>query len=107
MKPVRIKRESESVITMKWDDGHAGRHTVQSLRAHCPCATCRTARDAHEATVMLPILVPGKNELKAIEPVGNYALQLVWGDGHQTGIYTYEYLREICECGECSRMGSE
>ena len=87
-----------------WDDGHAGRHTMQSLRKNCPCATCRTGIEAREGSVVLPILTPGQYELKSVVPVGNYALQLVWGDGHQTGIYTFEYLREICECQECSSL---
>ena len=107
VKPVRVKRESSAVIGVTWDDGHSGRHTTQSLRKNCPCATCRTALEAREERVMLPILTPGQYELKSIERVGNYALQFVWGDGHQTGIYTFEYLREICECEECGRTGSE
>ncbi len=35
------------------------------------------------------------------EPVGNYALSLIWSDGHSTGIYTWEYLRDLCPCPEC------
>lgn len=103
MKPVRIRRESPSALGIEWDDGHKGTHSMQSLRDHCPCATCRTERESHEGRVVLPILTPGKYDLKNIEPVGNYALQLAWGDGHRTGIYTFQFLRQMCECDACTR----
>ena len=41
-------------------------------------------------------------DLQAIEPVGRYALRPVWRDGHDTGLFTYEYLRELCPCPECA-----
>ncbi len=56
---------------------------------------------------MLPVIKPGQYELRSVQPVGNYALQMKWGDGHQTGIYTYDYLRQICECSECSKITGE
>ena len=55
----------------------------------------------NEGLITLHVLRPGEYELNSIQTVGNYALQLIWGDGHQTGIYTFDYLREICECKEC------
>jgi len=42
--------------------------------------------------VQLPIAVPGKYELLRLTPVGNYAVAAVWGDGHDTGIYSWDYL---------------
>jgi DUF971 family protein len=63
--------------------------------------------EAAEGMITLPVLKPGQNELRGIEPVGSYALQLIWGDGHRTGIYTFDYLRQICECEECSRKTAE
>ena len=107
MKPARIHRESTSVISVTWVDGHHGRHTMQSLRKNCPCALCKSKAEGQEGPAMLPILRPGEFELKSIERVGNYALQLVWGDGHQTGIYTFDYLREMCECDECLKTHAE
>jgi DUF971 family protein len=44
----------------------------------------------------------GKWEVQAIQVVGRYALQLFWRDGHDTGIYSFELLRSLCECSECS-----
>ncbi len=55
----------------------------------CPCAHCQ----GHGGQIEF---VPGGNsELRQIEPVGHYALKLVWGDGHESGIYTFAYLREL------------
>lgn len=44
---------------------------------------------------------PGRYDLKGVETVGGYALKFVWGDGHDTGLYTWEHLRDLCECPEC------
>ena len=43
-----------------------------------------------------------QTELANLSVVGRYALNLEWADGHQTGIYTYRYLRELCPCGQCT-----
>lgn len=101
MNPIKVKRVSATALQIEWDDGHKSHHTTEVLRNNCPCASCKADADSGEPRVLLPILVPGKYELRAVQPVGSYALQLTWGDGHMTGIYTYEHLREICECEEC------
>jgi DUF971 family protein len=101
MKPVKIQRATLPEISITWDDGHQGKHTCRILRKYCPCAACKTEIEAKEGNVLLPILMPGQFELRAIEPVGSYALQFIWADGHRTGIYTYDHLRQICECEDC------
>lgn len=107
MNPLKISRVSASELRIEWSDGHAGRHTTPVLRKYCPCAACKTERDARDGPSLLPIVVPGKNELKAVEPVGSYALQFTWADGHRTGIYTFDYLRQLCECDACTRFTAE
>jgi DUF971 family protein len=107
MTPVKIQRLGLAELSITWDDGHAGRYTLLNLRKYCPCAGCKTEIEASENEVMFPIIKAGQYELGAIEPVGSYALQLTWGDGHRTGIYTFEYLRELCECSACIRTNSE
>lgn len=102
MRPRSIKRDGLTGLEISWDDGHISRHTLQSLRKNCPCAGCRNQTEQHEGTFLLPVLTPGENELAAIEPVGNYALQFKWIDGHITGIYSYDYLRSLCECTTCA-----
>jgi DUF971 family protein len=78
-------------LEITWDDGRSSRLPHEILRGYCPCASCQ----GHAGTVRL---VPGGNlELLGIERVGNYALCLSWGDGHQSGIYSYRYLSQLCD----------
>jgi len=48
-----------------------------------------------------------QQELDDISTVGNYALQLKWFDGHDSGLYSYKYLRALCRCAECSPVEAE
>jgi len=105
MSPTQIRQTSPTELLIRWDDGHESLFTLQYLREHCPCAMCKgeTIMWKTYKPVTLPLVTPGMYELKGIQQVGYYAIQITWGDGHNTGIYTYEYLREICPCEECSR----
>lgn len=105
--PLIIKQAEHHSLLIEWDDHHKGRHLLQTLRKYCPCASCKSDREANEGMIMLPVLASGQNELSSIEKVGSYALQFVWADGHKTGIYTFEYLRHMCECDECRRVTAE
>jgi DUF971 family protein len=98
--PKKIRQSGQGELHVEWVDGHIGRHLLTTLRDSCPCASCKGER---EAGTLLPLLLPGKYEIKAINVVGSYAVQMTWGDAHQTGIYTYEYLRYLCECELCSK----
>ncbi|MBL9025553.1 MAG: DUF971 domain-containing protein [Myxococcales bacterium] len=83
------------VMEMTWADGHKSVLPHEVLRGYCPCAHCQ----GHGGTISF---VPGGDlELREIEQVGTYALTLTWGDGHSSGIYTYEYLRALCHCPAC------
>lgn len=105
----KLRRESGGTIRLTWSDGHDGPISLQTLRDRCPCAGC-----AGE-TVLLRSYVPpapdretpGRYDLKGATPVGNYALQLLWGDGHGEGLYTWDHLRSLCECPECMRRKGE
>ncbi|HZY10196.1 MAG TPA: DUF971 domain-containing protein [Bacteroidota bacterium] len=107
MRPLKVKQVNGSELTIEWDDMHKGSHVLRTLRKYCPCAGCKQEVEMGEGSVMLPIVKPGQFVLKGIEAVGNYALQLTWGDGHRTGIYTYDHLRQICECQECVKKTAE
>lgn len=91
--------EGPSELRMNWSDGHASRHPYPELRGACPCAVCRDEKKPGR----IRKAVPADVHPLQIGRVGRYAVTFVWSDGHQTGIYTYELLRELCGCADCRR----
>jgi prepilin-type processing-associated H-X9-DG protein len=83
-------------MTITWADGHRSPLPHEVLRGYCPCAHCQ----GHGSEIRF--VDGGDQDLRDIERVGSYALQLVWGDRHDTGIYTFRYLRALCQCDECA-----
>lgn len=98
-KPASIKRSSDSEITVTWSDGRTDTFTLKQLRDACPCAGCKgeTVLFRSYKPDPTPDDTPGKYDLKKIEQVGTYAIKITWGDGHDTGIYSFEYLRGMGE----------
>ena len=85
-------------IEITWSDGLTARYTPRLLRDACPCATCREQRAAPAAPALLPVLAPQETVPLAVtgmKPVGQYAYSIEFSDGHSSGIYTLEYLREL------------
>lgn len=76
-------------LEIAWADGHRSRFPHEILRGYCPCAGCQ----GHSGIIQFQ--EGGNLELRNLEQVGNYALGLSWGDGHDTGIYTFRYLRAL------------
>lgn len=103
-RPNRIAaRRSPGILEIDWDDGHESRYRLADLRAACPCAECRSqasvrAGDTPADPLAIPVLPARSSDLVQLEPVGNYALQMIWKDGHRFGIYPWEYLRRLCPC---------
>ncbi len=92
---VGFGNEEKTVLRLDWPDGHETRLTLRYLRGWCACAQCQ----GHD---------PGRdwieNEgpaLTGVQPMGNYAIGLRFADEHGTGIYSWEYLRELCPCEAC------
>ncbi len=106
-RPVDIVLAPSNEILVSWSDGHASVYDAGYLRKECPCATCRDERERPKAPEVKGALkmYPGKFvdrvEPTRLEYVGNYALGIVWNDGHQSGIYSFRFLRELCPCDEC------
>lgn len=94
--PVEVRRLADQhLLRISWDDAHVSEYPFDYLRGWCPCAVCQGHGNEHR-------FVPATNtDLAHIAVVGKYALNLAWGDGHDTGIYTYRYLRELCPCPVC------
>ena len=101
MNPVQIKLLDKEKLFIKWDDDHESILSLKYLRDECPCAVCKGE------TVLLktfrppkPVIVtPEMYIVKNIETVGEYAIQITWKDGHNTGIYSWDYLNQL-EMGE-------
>lgn len=99
MYPAQFKKSNEEEIFVKWDDGTEFTISMTYLRDRCPCASCAGESVLWREYKPSPskILTPGKYNLKSAEVVGNYAIALTWVDGHNTGLYAFDYLRRICE----------
>jgi len=109
MRAIQIKQEPDSSLRVVWDDEHVSVYPLQLLRQACPCAGCKG--EVLFGKVYMPaklsVFTPGMYELGSLKPVGQYAVQAFWKDGHDTGIYSWEYLRAICPCPECMRLREE
>ena len=89
------RNKQQLIIT--WNDGLKSHYPFAGLRAVCPCVECRGGHANMGQPPDLVKLRTAENHLinlDKIEPIGSYALQFVWNDGHYTGIYTWDYLRQ-------------
>lgn len=87
-------------LEISWNDGTTCRYPVSQLREACPCVECRGghARMGREfdPDSILTLTPKRSYTLTNIAMVGQYALQPTWDDGHDTGMYTFEYLHRLC-----------
>jgi len=98
-KPVAIRSPRGARVTeIDWADGHKGVYPHDVLRGYCPCAGCQ----GHTGEIAFVETKGDQQQLEDIEPVGGYALALAWFDGHASGIYSFKYLRALCQCPACS-----
>lgn len=97
MVPKQIKILKKVDLFLKWDDNSESKIDLKYLRDECPCAGCKGE------TVLLKTYRPPKPvskspemyQIKDIITVGGYAIQITWKDGHNTGIYTWDYLKQL------------
>lgn len=95
--PLQLDLVAEE-LAIRWSDGTEQFISLEDLRKKCPCAWCekntiaaaQAQKDSHK-----PPYNKESYQIHSIVPVGGYALQLTWGDGHASGIYSYDYLRKI------------
>lgn len=102
-------------LRIEWSDGHVSAIPLPALRRACPCATCADERakrvaasGAHSPSGLRIVSGPALADLaiSRIVAVGRYAVQIVWADGHETGIFSFEQLRALCPCETCRRPDS-
>jgi DUF971 family protein len=95
MKPRDIQTIN-NVLAIVWEDGGESYFEFERLRRACPCATCQGERNILlEARPAPPNYTPASFQLTAWRPVGGYAIQPQWAYGHNTGLYSFEYLRDL------------
>ncbi len=85
------RREDQSDLLIVWQDGSKTELPYRELRGYCPCAGCQ-GHMVREVRFRPP---RKEAEPLVISPVGNYALSILWSDGHSTGIYRFEFLADI------------
>jgi len=106
--PTEISRVDHRIV-IEWSDGARLTYAPAKLRSACPCATCREKHGGTEKTAegtgakkpaLLPVLSLAEARPIAIEkmrPVGNYAYNIAFSDGHDSGLFTFDYLYTIGE----------
>ena len=101
--PAGAEWPTPSELKITWGDGHVSRYRMSYLREHCPCATCKAQKAQPASKQDLLGMRPTDKGLERpnVEVVGRYALRFGWRDGHDTGIYPFEFLRQICDCAAC------
>jgi len=106
-RPVNLRKEGADRLAIDWSDGHKSVYTWKHLRDNCPCAGCR--EDKLQPPNPLHVLTSAELTPKpplapvAITPVGYYAYRIAWNDGHDTGLFTLENLRSLCQCSICQK----
>jgi DUF971 family protein len=111
--PEHIAISKSKGIKIDWRDRHHSEYPLAFLRDECPCASCTGAHGtepqksnyAAPAADPFPMFKPTLRMLH-VEQVGAYAMRIDWSDGHNTGIYSFDYLRRICPCPECRERNS-
>jgi DUF971 family protein len=87
--------QGDQILEVTWPDGEVHRFPYRFLRVQCPCASCRDEwtgeRIVRDETIRPDL------KLEGMEPIGTYAVQPAWSDGHGSGLFTWEYLRELAD----------
>lgn len=91
-------------LRIVWKDGEFSEYAPRDLRIQCPCAKCVDEMTGRR--ILQPESIPADIYPSAIHYVGRYALQFVWSDGHDTGIYPYEFLRRLWDAPDAGSQGT-
>jgi len=99
LRPTKLEVRDGSHLVIEWNDGQTQAIAFGELRKACPCATCREQRaKPAEPAGGLPVLSMAEAKpltIQGMRPVGNYAYCIAFSDGHDTGIFTLEFLRSL------------
>jgi DUF971 family protein len=110
---VRVKKTEGTGVEIDWHDGHQSAWSFAFLRDACPCATCHEERE-HSGRLPGEPKPKDPNPLALYQaparplevlPIGKYAVKFKWNDGHEGGIYSWDFLRRVCRCAICNAVG--
>jgi DUF971 family protein len=97
--PIKLDLKKDKALTIQWQDGVESVYPISLLRTMCPCATCKAVREEQQPKRSLLRILPGNFSEPIVatgaQMVGNYAMRIDWSDGHSSGIYSFQYLRDI------------
>lgn len=96
VEPKEVRKVGSQELKILWSDGHQSQYPFYYLRERCPCAMC--VNELTGERVISSHSISQEVGGTKVEIVGNYALSFIFTDNHFTGIYKFEYLREICPC---------
>lgn len=105
--PAKLDLKKDRGLTIEWADGATSYYTIAYLRRMSPSADMRQLRDEMQSNPLAVLPSSGTGgPVTAVdaELVGNYALKIRFSDGHETGIYSWTYLREIDPAVQESRQ---
>ncbi len=94
MTPTKIEIIDGKFLKINWDDGTEDKLALDFLRKNCPCAIC-TSQPAGSDEMVVRIFGESQTQVASIQVVGQYAINIAWKDGHNTGIYEFDYLKEL------------
>ena len=97
--PKNIKQIDPTKLGITWTDGHESIYGVRHLRESCPCANCIDEWTGEKR--LDPNSIPDNICPTKLHSVGLYAIQFSWTDGHDTGLYSHDLMRKLCQCVEC------
>jgi len=95
IEPREISQESSASLRITWADERVCDYEAARLRRACPCAQC--VNEWTGERTLRPEAISNEVEINDVSVVGRYALNFRWSDGHETGIYSFQYLRDLCE----------
>lgn len=99
--PTALERDDQGALVITWSDDCRTRTTAAELRKSCPCATCREKKSdggSESNPMMLPVISLQEAQpltINSMRPVGNYAYNIAFSDGHDSGIFTFDFLRAL------------
>ena len=96
LQPTALFLQPDGKLAIDWSDGRRRRYAIDELRRKCPCATCLHERESAPRTADSPEISPAVT-IAQMHPVGNYAYNIQFSDGHATGIFSLEMLLELGE----------